>query len=118
MSYGLCGTVNAARLLSRIKSITVNCPFALTDSEIAMHAIFRQFGCLLLVTSGVLFGCPKPNPEPEILASQAAADVTPDFTIDEIFASPVAFGNRLYLRVADSRSGSRQATLYCIGENE
>ena len=35
---------------------------------------------------------------------------------NEAFATPVACGGRLYLRVADNTGGKRQETLYCIGE--
>jgi outer membrane protein assembly factor BamB len=35
---------------------------------------------------------------------------------NEAFATPVACGGRLYLRVADNAGGKRQETLYCIGE--
>lgn len=34
---------------------------------------------------------------------------------DEAFATPAVCGGRMYLRVADSSSGARQETLYCIG---
>ena len=34
---------------------------------------------------------------------------------DESFASPAISGNRMFLRVASGRGGSRQETLYCIG---
>lgn len=35
---------------------------------------------------------------------------------DEAFASPAVAGNRLLVRVADSRNGQRTETLYCIGQ--
>ncbi len=35
---------------------------------------------------------------------------------DESFASPAVCDNRLYLRVAHSRGGTRQEVLYCIGK--
>jgi outer membrane protein assembly factor BamB len=34
---------------------------------------------------------------------------------DESFASPAVCGNRLYLRVADTKAGVRRESLYCIG---
>ncbi len=37
-------------------------------------------------------------------------------TGDEIFATPSISGGRIYLRAADSSSGSRRETLYCIGK--
>lgn len=37
---------------------------------------------------------------------------------DETFATPTACGGRLYLRVAETRDGVRQETLYCIGKSE
>jgi len=37
---------------------------------------------------------------------------------DETYATPTICGGRLYLRVADSSSGTRQETLYCIGNRD
>ena len=37
---------------------------------------------------------------------------------DESYASPAAVGDRLFIRVASSASGSRQEYLYCLGEKK
>ncbi len=50
----------------------------------------------------------KENPEKFELVAQNQLG-------DESFASPSICGDRIYLRVADSRSGQRQESLYCIG---
>jgi outer membrane protein assembly factor BamB len=34
----------------------------------------------------------------------------------EVYATPVACGDRLYLRVADNSSGKRMEILYCVGK--
>jgi hypothetical protein len=53
----------------------------------------------------------KPNPQQaEILAENQLGD--------ESFASPAVSGGRLFLRVASSKQGQRQETLYCIGESK
>ena len=35
---------------------------------------------------------------------------------DEAFATPTICGSRIYMRAASSGNGSRQETLYCLGE--
>jgi outer membrane protein assembly factor BamB len=37
---------------------------------------------------------------------------------DEVFATPVYCGNRIYLRAATEKNGERKETLYCIGNGD
>ena len=50
--------------------------------------------------------------------SKAFKSVAENQLGDEAFASPVICGNQLFLRVANSASGRRTETLYCIGSDE
>jgi outer membrane protein assembly factor BamB len=48
--------------------------------------------------------------------SKAFEKVTDVRMGSEVYATPVACGDRLYLRVADNSSGKRMETLYCVGK--
>ena len=79
------------------------------DSERVMRELARD-GC------GLIFATSERGTTFVYKASPAGFEFVAENKLgDEAFATPTFCGNRVYLRVASTRGGQRQETLYCVG---
>ena len=116
VTSGVCSSATSNTV---IVTVTPNTAITSQSTAAQTQCIGGTFTASPVLVGPYLFAVDESGKTTIFKASPTAFEAVGENQLgDESYASPAAVGDRLFVRVATSVSGSRQEYLYCLGEKK